>query len=59
MKRFAVLGLGNFGSYLARSLAKKGAEVLAIDIDEQAVLDIKDSVTQSVVANAADKKALL
>jgi trk system potassium uptake protein TrkA len=59
VKRFAVIGLGNFGAYLARSLARKGAEVLAIDIDEQAVLNIKDSVTQAVVANALDKKALL
>ena len=59
MKRVAVLGLGNFGSHLALSLARKGAEVLAIDIDEQAVLNIKDSVTQAVVANASDKKALL
>jgi trk system potassium uptake protein TrkA len=58
VKRFAVLGLGNFGSYLARSLAEKGAEVLAIDIDEQAVLNIKDVVTHAVVANASDKKAL-
>jgi trk system potassium uptake protein TrkA len=59
VKRFAVLGLGNFGSHLARSLAQKGAEVLAVDNDEQAVLNIKDSVTQAVVANALDKKALL
>ncbi len=59
MKRFAVLGLGNFGSQLARSLAQKGAEVLAIDVEEEAVLDIKDSVTQAVVANVSDKKALL
>jgi len=59
VKRFAVIGLGNFGSYLARSLAKKGAEVLAIDIDEQAILNIKDVVTHAVIANASDKKALL
>lgn len=59
MKRFAVIGLGNFGSHLARSLARKGAEVLALDINEQAVLDIKDAVTRAVVANASDKKALL
>jgi trk system potassium uptake protein TrkA len=59
MKRFAVLGLGNFGSHLARSLSQKGAEVLALDVDEQAVLEIKDSVTQAVVASAMDKKALL
>jgi trk system potassium uptake protein TrkA len=59
VKRVAVLGLGNFGAHLARALARKGAEVMAIDIDEQAVLNIKDSVTQAVVANASDKKALL
>lgn len=59
MKRFAVLGLGNFGSQLARSLAQKGAEVLAVDVEEEAVLDIKDSVTHAVVANVSDKKALL
>jgi trk system potassium uptake protein TrkA len=59
VKRIAVLGLGNFGAHLARSLARKGAEVMAVDIDEQAVLNIKDSVTQAVVANASDKKALL
>jgi len=59
VKRFAVMGLGNFGSHLARALAAKGAEVLAVDIDEKAVDDIKDSVTQAVVANASDKKAML
>ncbi len=59
MKRFAVLGLGSFGFYLARSLARKGAEVLAVDVDEQAVVNIKDYVTHAVVASALDKKALL
>lgn len=59
MKKFAVLGLGSFGSYIARSLTEKGAEVLALDIDEQAVDNIKDSVTQAVVADASDKKAML
>lgn len=59
MKRFAVMGLGSFGSNLARSLTSKGAEVLAIDIDEHAVDDIKEDVTQAVVADASDKKAML
>ena len=58
MKKFAVLGLGAFGSHLARSLAEKGAEVLAIDIDEQAVDNVKDYVTHAVVADASDKKAM-
>jgi len=59
MKKFAVLGLGNFGSHLARSLAQKGAEVLAIDIDEQVVDDIKDFVTHAIVANVSDKRTLV
>ena len=37
MKRFAVLGLGNFGSHLARSLGQAGVDVLAVDMDEDAV----------------------
>lgn len=59
MKRFAVLGLGTFGSHLARSLAQAGADVLAVDLDEDAVSDIKDYVTQAVIANVSDKKTLL
>jgi len=59
MKRFAVLGLGNFGSHLARALARSGVDVLAVDINEDAVADIKDYVTQAVVASASDKKTLL
>jgi trk system potassium uptake protein TrkA len=31
-KQFAVIGLGNFGFYLAASLFQKGHEVLGIDI---------------------------
>jgi trk system potassium uptake protein TrkA len=59
VKRFAILGLGNFGSHLARSLAQAGVDVLAVDMDEDAVADIKDYVTHAVVASASDKKTLL
>ena len=44
-KSVAVLGLGKFGSSIARSLAKGGAEVLAVDKDEDLVRDIADKVT--------------
>ena len=46
-KSVAVLGLGKFGSSIARSLAKGGAEVLAVDKDEDLVRDIADKVTSS------------
>ncbi|MBT9559688.1 MAG: TrkA family potassium uptake protein [Myxococcales bacterium] len=35
MRRFAVFGLGRFGAHVAISLAELGADVLAIDIEEE------------------------
>ncbi len=59
MKQFAVVGLGNFGFYLATRLFEKGHEVLAIDKDASRVQEIKDRVSQSVVADATDPKAIV
>jgi Trk K+ transport system NAD-binding subunit len=36
MRNIAVIGLGGFGSSVARELAEKGIGVLAIDRDEEA-----------------------
>ncbi|MBW2576308.1 MAG: TrkA family potassium uptake protein, partial [Deltaproteobacteria bacterium] len=33
MKRFAVIGLGKFGFFVAKSLYEDGNEVIAIDVD--------------------------
>lgn len=58
MKQFAIIGLGNFGYYLATNLYNKRHDVLAIDKDSQRVQEIKDKVTQAVVADATDVKIL-
>lgn len=58
MKQFAIVGLGNFGYYLATHLYEKGYEVLAIDKNPNRVQEIKDKVTQAVVADATDRKAM-
>lgn len=58
MKQFAIIGLGNFGHYLAIHLYKKGNEVLAIDKDANTVSEIKAQVSQAVVADATDRKAM-
>jgi|Deesub1362A_J573_1020465.scaffolds.fasta_scaffold00591_20 trk system potassium uptake protein TrkA len=58
MKQFAVIGLGSFGSYLATRLYEKGHDVLAMDRDTQKVQDIKDRVTQAVVADGKDREVL-
>jgi len=58
MKQFAVIGLGNFGYYLATQLYNKGYEVLAIDKRPDLVQEIKDSVNQAIVADATERKTL-
>jgi trk system potassium uptake protein TrkA len=58
MKQFAIIGLGTFGYYLATHLYEKGHDVLAIDKNKQRVQEIKDSVSQAVIADATDRKAI-
>ncbi len=58
MKQFVVIGLGNFGHYLAVHLFKKGHEVLAIDKNATQVSEIKDRVSQAVIADATDRRAM-
>ncbi|OGW75924.1 MAG: hypothetical protein A2Z72_08790 [Omnitrophica bacterium RBG_13_46_9] len=58
MRQFAVIGLGRFGASVAKTLAEKGYQVLAIDVNEHTVQDIVDEVTQAVCLDATDEKAL-
>lgn len=58
MKKFAVIGLGSFGSNLVKTLAKKNVEIIAIDIDETKVNEIKDVATQPVTMDATNKENL-
>ncbi len=55
---FAVIGLGRFGSTVAITLANKGAEVLAIDSDEELVEGMRDDVAYAVAMDATDIKAM-
>src|SRR5688572_24188075 len=56
--KFAVIGLGIFGNSIARTLSERGAEVLAIDNEEDHVEDIKDDVAYAVALDATDIRAL-
>ena len=58
MKQFLVVGLGNFGYYLATHLYKKGHDVMAIDTNPNLVQNIKDHVTQAIVADATDANVI-
>lgn len=57
-KNFAVIGLGRFGSNIARALAEKGFDVIVIDSDENEVREFSEIVTHSFVLDATDEKAL-
>ena len=58
MKSYAVIGLGRFGSALARQLCKLGAEVLALDVKGDYVQQIANDVTHAVVGDVQDKEVL-
>jgi trk system potassium uptake protein TrkA len=53
-----VIGLGRFGSAVARELERLGHQVLAIDRGEQQVNDIASDVTHALQLDAADEDAL-
>ena len=58
MNSYVVIGLGLFGSSVARQLCALGAEVLAIDIHPELVQQISSDVTSAVVADARDADVL-
>lgn len=57
--KFAVIGVGRFGSAIARTLAQRGAEVIAIDSTLEKIENIQDDVAYAVSLDATDKKALM
>jgi len=59
MKRqFAIIGLGRFGHWVARTLTDLNQEVIAIDREEEKVKAVAEFVTYSVQLDAMDEKAL-
>jgi trk system potassium uptake protein TrkA len=58
MKQYVVIGLGRFGSSVAKTLAGKGQQVLAVDSKEDVVQDLAEYVTNAVCIDATEEKAL-
>lgn len=48
---YAVFGLGSFGTKLALELSKAGNEVLVCDIAQLRVEEVRDKVTEAVIAD--------
>lgn len=58
MAYYVVVGLGRFGHYLSLTLAERGADVVVIDKDVNAVEAIKDRVFQAVIGDGTSRNVL-
>lgn len=58
MKRFAVIGTGSFGYYVAKALYENENEVIAIDRNKERVQAIEPYCTSAIVQDVTDIKAL-
>lgn len=57
--KFAVIGVGRYGSMIARRLAQRGAEVSCFDFSEDKIDDIKDDVAYAATLDSTDEKNLI
>ncbi len=58
MKRFCVIGLGNFGFHVAKTLYQDGHDVIAVDLDREKVQRIKNYASYAVIGDATSKEFL-
>lgn len=58
MIKFAIIGLGSFGSNVAKTLYERGHEVLVIDQDKDKIEAAKSFSSHAVLMDSADKESL-
>lgn len=56
---YAVVGMGRFGSAVAKELSNSGADVLAIDLNQERVRLIAEHVTYAVKADITDAETVV
>ncbi len=58
MQRFAVIGLGNYGIHVAKSLKEYGSDVTGIDMSQERLLLAREYLNHAVAGDAADSSFL-
>ncbi|MCR5151159.1 MAG: TrkA family potassium uptake protein [Clostridiales bacterium] len=58
MKSVLIIGMGNFGSQIARRMEELRCEVMAVDINEECVDNIMPYVTNAVIGDSTDEEFL-
>jgi trk system potassium uptake protein TrkA len=56
--KYIIVGIGNFGGYLAKRLTNLGHEVIGVDTNAGKIEMIKNSITHSIVMDATDQAAV-
>ncbi|MEY4145261.1 MAG: hypothetical protein RLZZ335_1113 [Bacteroidota bacterium] len=56
--RFGIIGLGRFGSTIARKLSERGAEVMAFDKLDENINSLRDDVAHTACLDSTDIRAL-
>lgn len=57
-KQFVVIGLGRFGTSVAKTLYQLGHDVLAVDANEERIQNILEDVTHAIQTDATDEENL-
>ncbi len=55
---YAVFGLGAFGAKLALELSRAGNDVVVVDIDAERINDIREKVTEAVIADVSSEEVI-
>ncbi len=56
---YGIIGLGRFGYALAMELAASGAELIALDRDEEKIRELREYTENAFVVKSLDKKTLM
>ena len=56
--RYLIIGLGIYGTSLARDLAAQGHEVIGVDSRQNRIADVKDYISTTYLLDSTDESAL-
>lgn len=57
-KSYAIVGTGQFGNYLAKTLAEHGQDVMVVDDDRSRLQPIEDVVSRTIIGDISDEAML-
>lgn len=57
-RQVLIVGLGQFGTALAKTLSRRGLEVLAVDVESRRVQEIAPHVSEAMVVDAMEEEGL-